>query len=42
MLALTAQQGWFTNTTDIRNAYINTPIDKEVYIQPPNGLEEEG
>ena len=41
MMALAAQNGWFTNSTDITNAFISADIDHVVYVQPPEGLEEE-
>jgi len=40
MLALAAQNGWLTNSTDIRNAFITAPIgQQDVYVQPPPGFE---
>ncbi len=40
ILALAAQQGWFTNNTALQLAMVNAPLDELVYVQPPDGIEE--
>jgi histone deacetylase 1/2 len=38
VLALAAQRGWSVHQVDFNNAFINSDIDGEVYVQQPDGF----
>eukprot|EP00961_Rhodomonas_salina_P283185 3826967-Rhodomonas_salina.1 len=40
VLALAAQQGWYTYQTDIRSAFMSGVLSERVYMSPPRGMEE--
>lgn len=42
LLAIAAARGWHVNHLDIRTAYLYAPMDMEVYISIPEGIDDAG
>ena len=38
VLGNAAQQNWEIHQVDIKSAYLNVPLEEEVYMVPPAGL----
>ena len=38
VLGITAQQDWEMHQVDVKSAYLNAPLDEEVYMLPPAGI----
>ena len=42
ILALAARNDWEIQQMDVKDAYLNAPLDEEIYMQQPDGFSEEG
>ena len=42
VLALAARNDWEIQQMDVKDAYLNAPLDEEIYIQQPDGFSQEG
>jgi len=40
LLALATQMGWHRKQIDVETAFLNPKIDKQIFIQPPQGMED--
>jgi hypothetical protein len=41
-VALAAQHGWLLRQVDVDNAFVNSPVEEEVYVRQPPGFEVRG
>jgi len=39
MFSLAASKDWEVNHVDVKTAFVNAKMDKDMYINPPDGVE---
>ena len=40
LVALAAEHGWTLHQMDVCTAFLNAPVDEDIYVEPPAGIEE--